>query len=515
MFDSGTTELPIPEYSRTDDRGRSRYAGLLGGAGLLLAAFQVPHLVADVVEGMGVAALLSGAVFPFLLAISIAAAGYWCWWREVPSSQMRRIDGWFVLGTVGMTVVSGAMVVYQLLEGAQLQHIPFVLLNFATAGGLGGIVVGWYDAQNRRRRAQLRVFREVVEHGGHAICLTDPSGTIEYVNPEFEAQTGYDAATAVGQTPAILRSGAQDDAFYADLWETILAGEVWHGELVNERRDGTRYHVNQTIAPITDDGGDIAHFVAINQDVTARKEYEAELERQNERLDEFASVVSHDLRNPLSVASGQLELERMDRESEHLAVAASALERMERLIDDMLTLARQGETVGETDAVSLRSVVEAAWKQVETPDANLVVETDLTVAADARRVQQLFENLFRNSVEHGTPPSRSGSDGDPVADHTNGAVQAVDAAAELTVTVGDVDGGFFVADTGPGLPDDARDRIFESGYSTSHDGTGLGLSIVRRIADAHGWTVTATNGADGGARFEIRDVEPAQPPETV
>ncbi|QZX98435.1 PAS domain S-box protein [Halobaculum rubrum] len=455
--------------------------------------FHVPHFVADVAGGMGLLTLLTGAAFPLTLAVAIAVAGYWCLRCGLSAPEVRRAAIWFVLGTVGMTVVAGAMVAYQLLKGANLLHLHFVILNFATAGGLGGFVIGWYDAKNQRRRNELRVFREVVEHAGHSICLTDPDGTIEYVNGEFATQTGYDREQALGANPGILRSGVQDEAFYEEMWSTIRAGDVWHGELVNEHRDGTTYHIDQTIAPVFDDGGEIEHFIGINKDITARKEYEAELERQNERLDEFASVVSHDLRNPLTVASGRVELERAERDSDHLDTAINALERMERLIDDMLALARQGEAVGETQTVSLGSVSEAAWKQVETAGAELSVETELSIEGDPHRVQQLIENLFRNAVEHGTADGQSAT-GDAGDD------------PELRVTVGDLDDGFFVEDTGQGLPDDDRDSIFESGYTTSEDGTGLGLAIVRRIAVAHGWETSATNGPSGGARFEVTAV---------
>ncbi|QAU12069.1 PAS domain S-box protein [Halorubrum sp. BOL3-1] len=208
-----------------------------------------------------------------------------------------------------------------------------------------------------------------------------------------------------------------------------------------------------------------------------------ELERQNDRLEEFASVVSHDLRNPLNVAQGRVELAAEECGSEHLDAAVTAHERMEALIDDLLVLAREGETVSETDPVRVADAVRGCWSTVDTADAVLSVETDLTLRADESRLRQLLENLIRNAVEHG---------GD-----------------DVTITAGALDGGFYVADDGPGIPANERDAVFDAGYSTSESGTGFGLRIVEQVADAHGWEVRAVESEAGGARFEVTGVESA------
>jgi signal transduction histidine kinase len=156
---------------------------------------------------------------------------------------------------------------------------------------------------------------------------------------------------------------------------------------------------------------------------------------------------------------------------------------MEELIDDLLTLARQGEPIEETEPVSLSNIATQSWRMVDTGESELVVDRDRTFLADPDRLQQLFENLFRNALDHG--------------------------GSNLTVTVGrlDDDAGFFVADDGDGIPTDERENVFESGYTTEQDGTGFGLAIVSEIVDAHQWAITVTEGENGGARFEIRGVE--------
>ena len=213
---------------------------------------------------------------------------------------------------------------------------------------------------------------------------------------------------------------------------------------------------------------------------------ERELERKNDRLEEFASVVSHDLRNPLNVAQGHLELARAGEttESEHLDTVADAHGRMGRLVDDVLTLARQGETISDTEPVDLADLATACRQSLATTEATLSVTVERTVVADRDRLRQLLENLLRNSIEHAGP--------------------------DVAIAIGALDDGFYVDDDGPGIPADARDRVFESGYTTSESGTGFGLRIVKQIAEAHGWEVCVTEGAEGGARFEFSGVEFAE-----
>lgn len=470
----------IRSIGDANKKRRILYAGLLGMAGIVLAGLHLPHAVADITDGVSLLTLLTGAILPLVLGLVIAVSGYWLWRSNLPAVTMHRVNLWFLIGVAGMTVVSGAFAVYELLEGARLTHIRYLLLDFVTTGGIAGILVGWYDGRNQRQTEQLRIFQQAVEHGGHCVYLTAPSGTIEYVNPKFEHQTGYTQKEALGRTPRILKSGEHDEEFYGEMWETILSGDVWQSELVNERKDGTRHYVDQTIAPVMDGQDEVEHFVAINRDITEQKKQKAKLERQNERLDEFASVVSHDLRNPLNVAIGRIDLARNDCESEHLDVAEGALNRMERLIDDVLALARQGETISNVESVSLQTVSEDAWAQIDSVNADLSAQTKQSINADRSRLQQLLENLFRNAIEHG--------------------------GTNITIKVGKCDDGFYVDDTGEGIPAEAREELFESGYTTAEDGTGLGLAIVQRIVEAHGWEITVMEGEESGARFEITGV---------
>ncbi|MFW6385313.1 MAG: PAS domain S-box protein [Halodesulfurarchaeum sp.] len=357
-------------------------------------------------------------------------------------------------------------------------------------GWVMGVMAVFADlSEQKARERQLRQFRKAVEHAGHSVVITDPDGRIEYVNGSFEEQTGYSAAEAIGRTPAILNSGEHDEAFFEEMWETILNGDVWEREIVNRRKDGTKLHVDQTIAPVVGDDGDIEHFVAVNTDVTDRKEYERELERQNQRLEEFASVVSHDLRNPLNVAEGSLDLLDVDgREAERLA---ESLDRMAAIIEDVLTLAREGQVVDSTEPLDLEAIAREAWEAMDHSNAELDVGDLPAASGDPDRTRRIFSNLFRNAIEHGTAESAD-EDGSV---HVRVAPIAPSESSQAT--------GFFVADDGPGIDPEIRDSVFESGFTTAKTGTGLGLAIVRRLAEAQGWSVRLTESDAGGARFEI------------
>lgn len=266
------------------------------------------------------------------------------------------------------------------------------------------------------------------------------------------------------------------------------AGETYDLELREVSADGEIYWVRTTGVAEYDDNGEIIALRGVYRDITERKKNELELERrtrelqrQNERLDRFARVLSHDLRNPLNVALGRLEMANELTESDHYDAIQNALSRIDTLIEDVLDLARHGKEVADPEPVDLAGVVNECWEEVRDTDAQLVILNNATIFAERSRLRQLLGNLLRNAIEHG---------GDAV-----------------TVTVDDLDDGFYVEDDGPGIPADQREQVFRFGYSTSSTGTGFGLPIVREITDAHHWEVHVGEGTDGGTRFEFTGVE--------
>ena len=325
----------------------------------------------------------------------------------------------------------------------------------------------------------------IIEH-------SDNEFIIKRVNQAFESATGLSNDDIQGKTPQELFGEARGREIEERYHKCIKKGEsLSYEETLTEEQipsrdsptdDGLVYW-NTHIAPVRVDG-DVDWIVGSTRDINEQKRREQRLKRRNERLDEFTSIVSHDLRNPLGVAEGRLELARDDCNSEHLDDAADAVGRCQALISDLLTLAREGEWIGEIGSVGLANIAEQSWQTVASESAELNTEAKRRIRANGNSLQQLFENLYRNAVEHG---------GDNV-----------------TVQVSAMDGGFYVADTGPGIPESEREAVFEAGYSTSERGTGFGLRIVKQIVDGHGWNVAVTESEQGGARFEITGVDAAE-----
>ncbi len=348
----------------------------------------------------------------------------------------------------------------------------------------------------------------------------DEDGRYVEVIAGDESPLLYDEAESlVGQRLHEVFPTETAERFYGVVQEALETGDLQKIEYSLDVRAGERWF-EARVVPLEKTASDRRMAIWVARDITERKERERELERQNRRLDEFASVVSHDLRNPLTIARGQLELARQECDTEHLDYVARAHDRMERLIDDLLTLSKKGRPVDGEKTVSLRETTEACWRNVETEDATLVVETDRMVRCDKNRLQQLLENLIRNAVEHGPTGGRTASGGEVEGVSTDSRTLPDDSiggnggSAPLTVTVGDIkDGGeegFYVADDGDGVPEEKREEVFESGYTTAEEGTGFGLSIVEEIAGAHDWDIRLTDSEDGGARFEITGVEFAE-----
>ncbi|MFB6178274.1 MAG: histidine kinase N-terminal 7TM domain-containing protein [Halorientalis sp.] len=275
-----------------------------------------------------------------------------------------------------------------------------------------------------------------------------------------------------------------DDTTFLDATVTGEYAGIWI-----ETPTGKHRCFDATVSTLATAGEETRGRVALISDVTERERRKqtleartSELERQNDQLESFANVVSHDLRNPLNVANGRLELLEATVESghDHIDDAKHALDRMEQIIDDVLTLARLGQTVSDTEPVDLAAVATDAWDHVQAREATLDCTLDIEVEGDRGRLLQVFENFFRNAVEHGRE--------------------------DVTITVGQLQDGFYVEDDGPGIPVEHRTEVLDEGFTTAEDGTGFGLSIIETIVSAHGWEITVTDSETDGARFEISNV---------
>lgn len=333
----------------------------------------------------------------------------------------------------------------------------------------------------------------VVNALGDGAYVLDADRNCVFANDRLREVTGFDEAVIHGKHPERLVeegywSEETGDRYRAGV-ERVLAGETEDErlQLTMTLGDGGELTVETRLTPIERDG-EVIGVVGVVRDITDRVERERELERLNERLERLAGFLSHDLRNPLSVARGYVDLARETGETERLEAAEDALDRIESMIDEALVMVRDPEAIEtENAAVDLADLADDCLRSGDfgdrPADADLVVEDPGPVTGDPTLLRRAVGNLIGNAFDHG---------GDAP-----------------TVRVGVDDRGIYVADDGPGLPDDERDRAALTAFGVSPDGgTGIGLAIVERVAAAHGWTLEVGESREGGFRATLVGAEP-------
>ena len=337
-----------------------------------------------------------------------------------------------------------------------------------------------FERTARRIEAQFELLVETVRD--YAILFLDEEGYIRTWNQGAEDIKGYTSEGIIGQHFSVFY---REDDIEAGLPERNLRTAKTEGYASDEgwrvRKDGSEFWANVTITPLREDG-DLIGYAKITRDDTLRRR-EQLLREQNKQLEELVAAISHDLRSPLTVAEGNVELIRETGDLSRLDDVEQAHTRATELLDYLATLAQMGSRLMEPDPVRLREVAETAWTSVETGEATLTVEGRTTLMADRQRLQQLLQNLFANAVDHAGP--------------------------DVAVRVGplEAESGFYVEDDGSGIPEAERAEVFEVGYSGDSEGSGFGLAICEQIAEAHGWFIEVSNGMDSGTRFEVSDVK--------
>ncbi|WP_254279864.1 histidine kinase N-terminal 7TM domain-containing protein [Haloarcula marina] len=357
-------------------------------------------------------------------------------------------------------------IVFVFLNGSSVPSFDSGVNLVPTSGSVAALAFGFVVFRYRLFDYPPLAYTTAMKYSPDGMFVLDEAGRIVHANPSGQDVLD-DAGTDIGEPMTALVAAFDPEITSEGVFEV--------------GRDGgpTRY-VSVRVEELRR-GGPRVGWVVVLRDVTEQQRRQRKLERQAERLNAFASTVSHDLRNPLTVAQGFLELAQAegdgDVDREALDRVATAHERMAEIIEDLLQLAKQGEQIDATAAVPLDELAAETWANVDTASATLSADTGMTVQADRTMLRHVFENLFRNAVEHGGP--------------------------DVAVRVGPLADGFFVEDTGPGIPEAERESVLESGYTTAEHGTGYGLQIVHSIVAAHGWDLRVTGASGGGARFEM------------
>lgn len=312
--------------------------------------------------------------------------------------------------------------------------------------------------ERRQRERELRQFKNAVEQAGHAIVVTDERGVIEYVNPAFEEITGYSPTEAIGLTPRILKSGEHGEELYSRLWGTILNGEVWNTEIVNERKSGERFVALQTIAPIKDADGSIEGFVGIQDEITDRR-------LREQQLEVFHRVLRHNLRNKGTAIQGYADTLATELdEAGQLAQVETIRENIQSLIDISekahhvrKVIAETPDTQTQRDLVSFLEQTASRFRS-SYPDHTFELDLDVPseVAVDARAGPALQE-LIENALKHSDGPQ-------PTV-----AVSLITDQRKATITI---------RDNGPGIPDQERRALEEGAERPLQHGSGLGLWLA-------------------------------------
>ncbi len=385
----------------------------------------------------------------------------------------------------------------------------------ASPTGAGGLSVYFRDITDRKRvEEQLMMLSRAVEQNPASIVITDVRGNIEYVNEKFVRLTGYSREEALGQNPRILKSGERPREEYAAMWSTILSGGEWRGEFHNKKKNGELYWEYASISAVRDKEGTIQHFLAVKEDITARRRAEAEIRRLNEELEErvqgrteelrranselesFSYSVSHDLKAPLRVIIGFADMLNRDlassitgKQRQHLESIMKSAEQMNQLITSLLTFSRIARQVPQLVPVDVEQLVRAVVEQQrQSPGASApVVEIHPlpAVTADPVLLRQVFANLISNAFKF----TRT----------------TLNPRIEIGGSAQQDQSLYFVRDNGVGFPSSKSGRLFQV-FQRLHgqaefEGTGIGLANVRKVIERHGGRVWAEGEEGKGASF--------------
>jgi two-component system CheB/CheR fusion protein len=391
---------------------------------------------------------------------------------------------------------------------------------YEEAGVILGFIVGARDI-TPRKQAELERERlmQAVEQLSEAIIITDLQGTIEYANPALEKISGYSIAEVLGKNPRLFSSGHHDEAFYEQLWGTLLSGRTWHGEMVNRRKDGFTYTEEAVISPIFDQQGAIVNLVAIKSDISQRKRNDeersrllAKLEQVNEDLEQLLFITSHDMRAPLvpiegfagllQDASGRIiaalpEEQRRrpelvkDREicDEATEFMVRGVEQMNTMIDGLLKVSRLGRVELELAEVDVNGVMHDVISEHSFAAGQQGAKIEYaglpSCYGDRSQIVRLFSNLVGNALKYADPQR----------------------PCQIRVTAQQHEGAieYCVEDNGIGIPEAKQEEVFHlfKRLDSSSPGEGLGLSLARKIVARHNGSIRLSSEVGKGSRFFV------------
>ncbi len=372
----------------------------------------------------------------------------------------------------------------------------------------GGMAIVVDLTEKKQAREEKYRLMSAIDQASEVIVITDPKGTIEYVNPAFERMTGYSAEEAHGLNPRVLQSGRHSKEFYKEMWHTLRSGRVWKGHIINKRKDGTLFEEDASISPVRNQEGEIINYVAVKRDVTEEVALKKQLNQamKMEAIGTLAGGIAHDFNNILSAVLGyaemaELQLAEDEPARKDVAQIIAAGQRATDLIRQILTFSRQEEE--EFRPLKIQFVVKEALKLLRSSlPTSIDLQRDIdpacgSVLADPVRIHQVLMNLCTNAKQ-----SMAGEQG-------RLHIRLSELAADSTAGPSCLGQGRWldleVSDTGIGMEPQVRERIFDPFFTTKKkgQGTGLGLSVVHGIVKSHGGEITVDSEPDRGTTFHV------------
>ena len=381
---------------------------------------------------------------------------------------------------------------------------------------VGGAVIvlyllAWHDIRSREESEKVQQrLATAIEQAAEGIVITDPTGIIQYVNPAEENISGYNSDELIGQSADIFKSDKHHDDFYANMWGTIKAGNVWTGRFVNRKKDGTIYHEDATISPVYDKSGKLTNFVAVKHDVTKQIELQEQLfqAQKMEAIGTLAGGFAHDFNNKLQVIGGYVDLILFNKDvpeniRPQLGVIKQAVDSSAELINGMMVFSRK--TGVKLEPLDLNSLV-TQFRSILTPvmpktiDIDLDMSNDLwTINAVPSQIEQILMNLAVNA--------RDAMPDGGKANHKNKIT--LFRMRSFRRSYPNTKPGrcvlLSVTDIGKGMDHETVKHIFEPFFTTKEPGkgTGLGLSVVYGIVEKHGGIIACDSEPSVGTTFRI------------
>ena len=362
-----------------------------------------------------------------------------------------------------------------------------------------------HSSQVRQNEEAINRLHLIIEQSPEIIIITDTQGHITYVNPQFTQVTGYSLPAVAGMTPSILRSGSTPASTFKEMWGTITKGETWRGEFANKKKDGSTFWVRATVSPLRGEKGDIANFVAIEEDFTESKKMQDALLREKNRVeqlsrakDEFMRTVTHELKTPLSVILGNMSMLRKMPPKEKAIEWGKILDmidrntlRLRRSIDQILQLSRLDSLTIKKDGIEIAPILADIYSEhaalAEMKGLKLILvplpkNRKLLVVGDAELLRLALANFVSNAIKF----------------TEKGSVTISASAAGDSVVIK-------ITDTGVGIEQDNMPNLFQKFFKANADapGSGVGLALSAGIINKHGGKIDVSSKFGSGSTFEI------------